>query len=451
MTVTKSPIFTGECRRVPVMRFLWGQRDLLGLMHRLAREPGDVDLFKIGRRTIALLKHPDLVQQVLVADGAKTEKGRTQERARFFRFLGDGLLNIEGAGHRRQRRLVLPAFHRARLGGYGQVMVDSALNTVAAWKDGEERDLVADMTELTLTVVARTLFSSDVKGTGREIADSFNEMSANINRLMFPGASLLLNLPLPFVAKIDEAQQRLDDIVYALIRERRAQGTDTGDLLSMLLLAEDAEAPGERLTDLEVRDQVMTMFFAGHETTANALTWIFWLLAQHPEIEKKLHEEVDRVLAGRDAGFADLPQLALTEQIVREAMRLYPPVWTMGRKTTADVTLGQCTVPPESLIVVSQWVMHRDPRWYSEPDRFQPERWTPAFRAALPRFAYFPFGGGARSCIGENFAWMEFILIVATIARRWRFGFTDAAAKVKPLARITLHPDRAVPLRLHKR
>lgn len=440
-----------SARKISVFLFFWARRNTLRFLDKLMRSPSDVDYFRLGRSAVVILKHPDLVQQLLVADSQFTIKGRTRERAVFFRFLGEGLLTSEGPAHRKQRRLMLPAFHRSRLSGYGNSMVLATLATVSKWQDGEVRDVGADMSGLTLAVVGSTLFSTEVKDTAQDIATAFNQLTINLNRMVFPGAIWLLRLPLPFARRIDEAQKRLDDMVYALIRERRAQGTDTGDLLSMLLLAEDAEKPGEHLSDEEVRDQAMTLFFAGHETTSNALTWTLWLLSQHPEIERRLHAELAEVLEGRPPAFSDVPRLIFTEQIVREVMRLYPPVWTIGRQSTEELTFGDYRAPKGSLLVASQWVIQRDSRWFPDPLIFRPERWTPEFRASLPRFAYFPFGGGPRSCIGENFAWMEFILIIATMAQSWRFTRPLDSPAILPLAKITLHPNQPVRLQLNRR
>ena len=441
----------GLSRRISLVRFLWAQNSPLKFFSKLALDSSDVNYVQIGARSIVLLKNPDLVQQLLVKDAVATRKGRTKERALFFRFLGDGLLNSEDPAHRRQRRLILPAFHRSRLTGYGDAVVNTAIAHSSVWRNGEVRDLGADMSALTLAVVANTLFSADVKDTAEGIATAFNQLTSNINRMMFPGATWLLKLPVPFAKRIQYAQDTLNAMVNALIQKRRSEGKDTGDLLSMLLLAEDAERPGEHLSDNEVRDQAMTLFFAGHETTSNALTWVFWLLSQHSDIEDKLHAELAQVLNGRVPSYDDFPRLVVTEQIVREVMRLYPPVWTIGRQTTEQLTFGDYQTPKGSLIIASQWIIHRDPRWFAQPLAFRPERWTPEFRASIPRFAYFPFGGGSRSCIGENFAWMELVLIVATIAQRWRFTLTHDAHCVTPQGRITLHPDRSVRLRLHKR
>ncbi|MDB6093886.1 MAG: cytochrome [Verrucomicrobia bacterium] len=445
------PTIATSSRRISLLEMFRAQRDPLRFLDSLKSSSADVVHLTFGRLSVALLKHPDLVQQMLVAENATTEKGRAFERALFFQFLGGGLLNSKGEEHRRQRRLVLPAFHRSRLAGYGNAMVEAADRVTAQWRDGEVRDLTADMFTLTLDVVGHTLFSADVKGTAQAITDAFNQLSIGVNRLSFPGAKWLLRSPLSFARKIRRGQATLDAIVYALIRERRSRLEDTGDLLSMLLLAEDAEHPGQHLSDEEVRDQVMTLFFAGHETTSNALTWTCWLLARHPAIEAALHAELAQVLGDRAPTFADVPNLVLTEQVIRESMRLYPPVWAMARRTLVELDFAGQKIPCPSLLVACPWITHRDARWFPDPDQFQPTRWTREFRTALPRFAYFPFGGGARSCIGENFAWMEFILIIARFAQQWRFGTTADSHLVKPQGRITLHPDRPVQLRLQRR
>jgi cytochrome P450 len=429
---------------------LWARRHPLRMMDELARWPGDLAEVRIGRQSFVVLKHPDLVQDLLVGHADQIEKGRTAERKRFFAFLGNGLLTSEGEAHRRQRRLTLPAFHRGRLSGYGDTMVRTATAAVSAWREGETRDITAEMMKLTLAVVGNTLFSSDVGGSAEAIANAFNGLVANLNRLIFPGAAWVLRSPLPFARRIRGAQGTLDGIIYALIGDRRANPGDTGDLLSTLLMAEDAERPGERLSDLEIRNQVMTLFFAGQETTANALSWIWWLLAQHPGAQSALAAELGHVLGAREPSFSDIPQLTYTNQVVSEALRLYPPVWTMGRVALADIALRGRPVRKGSLVLASQWLIHRDPRWFPEPAAFRPDRWTPEFRGQLPRFAYFPFGGGARSCIGENFAWTELALVVATIARRWRPSMTTEARGILPFPRISLGPDRPVRLRLER-
>jgi cytochrome P450 len=437
-------------RRMSLPRFLWARRRPLDMMDGICRWPGDLAEVRIGRQSFVLLKHPDLVHELLVTHAARIAKGHTAERRRFFAFLGEGLLNSDGDIHRRQRRLVLPAFHRSRLAHYGEAMVRTTDSAISGWREGEVRDVALDMMKLTLAVVGNTLFSSDVRGTAEAIAAGFDNLVTDLNRMIFPGSSLVLRSPLPFARRIRRSQAALDKIVYDLIGARRAHPADTGDLLSTLLLAEDAERPGEHLDDAEIRNQVMTLFFAGQGTTANALTWVFWLLAKHPEIQTDLQGELARVLAGRVPAFADVPNLVFAGQIVTEAMRLYPPVWTMGREAKEDLDLGGNPVRKGTLILASQWVIHRDPRWFDEPTVFKPERWTDEFRGGLPRFAYFPFGGGARACIGENFAWAQMILVLATVAGKWRLTMTAQAEGIRPRPKISLGPDRPVLLRLNR-
>lgn len=437
-------------RRMSLPAFLWARRRPLRMMAEIGRWPGEIAQVRIGSQMFALLKSPDLVQELLVGNAGRIAKGHTAERRRFFAFLGDGLLNSDGEAHRRQRRLVLPAFHRSRLAGYGETMVRTTDAAVATWRDGEVRDLAADMMSLTLSVVGNTLFSSDVGGA-EAVAAGFNGLVADLNRMIFPGSSLALRSPLPFARRIRRAQATLDGTVYRLIGERRAQGGDAGDLLSTLLLAEDAERPGEHLSDLEIRNQVMTLFFAGQGTTANGLSWVFWLLARHPEAQDLLHTEIRRVVGDRPAAFTDVPDLKLAGRIISEALRLYPPVWTMGREALEDIELGGNPIPKGTLVLASQWVIQRDARWFPAPLEFRPERWTDEFRGALPRFAYFPFGGGARSCIGENFAWTEMVLVLATVASRWRLSMTPESEAIQPFPRISLGQDRPVRLRLDRR
>jgi cytochrome P450 len=261
--------------------------------------------------------------------------------------------------------------------------------------------------------------------------------------VMLPFGELLEHLPLPYLRRGRRARERLDAIVYDMIRERRARGGDRGDLLSMLLLARDAEGDGQGMTDRQIRDEAMTIFLAGHETTANALTWTWYLLSQSPEVERQLHAEVDEVLQGRLPTVADVDRLPFVTRVVTESMRLYPPAWLIGRRALHDYTVKGYRVPARSIVVMSQWIVHRDPRFFPDPERFDPDRWTPERRAALPRFAYFPFGAGPRQCIGEGFAWMELVLVLATLAQQWRFELVPDHPVV-PQAAITLRPKHGM-------
>jgi cytochrome P450 len=306
------------------------------------------------------------------------------------------------------------------------------------------------MMRLTLAVVGRTLFGAEVAGEADEIDEAFSLIMGQFQRLLMPFSEYLDRLPLPSNKRIERAVARLDATIFRMIAERRASGEVGDDLLSMLLAARDDEGDGTGMSDRQLRDEAMTIFLAGHETTANALTWTWYLLSQHPEVERLLHDEVDRVLGGRAATVTDLGELKYCESVFAEAMRLYPPAWAVGRQALEDFAAGEFVVPAGTMVLMSQWVVHRDERFWPDPTRFDPGRWTPEARAARPKFSYFPFGGGARVCIGEPFAWMEGVLLLATIAQRWRFELAPDA-RVEPQPLITLRPRYGMPMIARRR
>jgi cytochrome P450 len=405
-------------------------------LRRIAREHGDIAELRLGRQRVFFVNHPDWIRDILVTHQSQFKKSRMLERARVL--LGDGLLTSEGEFHKLQRRLVQPAFHRERLIGYSSAMVECAERCRAHWADGAELDIAREMMRLTLAIVARTLFSADVSSEADEIGAALSEVLGLFETVLMPFSEWLEKLPLPSVKRFERARARLDETIYRIIAERRASGRDEGDLLSMLLLAQD-EDTGGRMTDRQVRDEALTLFLAGHETTANALTWTWYLLSQNPEVETRLHDEIARVLGGRLPAFADLPELRYTEMVLSEAMRLYPPAWAIGRRALGDYAIGDYIIPAGAVILMSPYVTHRDARWFEDPDRFDPERWLPERAAARPKFSYFPFGGGARVCIGERFAWMEGVLLLATIAQRWCLRLAPDQ-KIDHRALITLRP-----------
>jgi cytochrome P450 len=295
------------------------------------------------------------------------------------------------------------------------------------------------MMRLTLAVVGQTLFGADVEEEAPEIGRALTDTFRSFNLALLPFGELLQRVPfLPPVRRFNEAKARLDATIYRLIAEHRADGHDRGDLLSMLIAAQDTEVDGGRMTDLQLRDEAMTIFLAGHETTANALTWTWYLLAEHPAAEARMHAEIDAALGGRLPAADDLPRLPYTRMVLAEAMRLYPPAWVIGRRNVEPYTVRGVTLPARTVVLTSQWVTHRDPRWWPEPERFRPERWGEA-PGDRPKFAYFPFGAGTRVCIGEQFAWMEGMLLLATIAQRWRLRLVPGHPVV-PQAIITLRP-----------
>ena len=409
----------------------------------MARQYGDVVYIPLGRQHIYCVSHPDAIRDVLVTQQNKFKKSRMLERARVL--LGDGLLTSEGQHHRRQRRLVQPAFHRDRLAGYGAVMVDRAAIVRDQWQPGQSFDVLQEMMRLTLAIVAKTLFSTEVDSEADEIGVALTEVFSLFEIILMPFSEILEKLPLPAVRRFKRARKRLDETIYRLIAERRASARDTGDLLSMLLLARNEEGDEEGsggMTDEQVRDEALTLFLAGHETTADALTWTWYLLSQNPLAEAAFHAELDRALGDRLPSFEDLPQLRYTESVFAEALRLYPPAWGIGRRALEDYPVGDFLIPSRSVVLMSPYVVHRDPRWFPDPLAFRPERWL-ADDSSRPKFAYFPFGGGARVCIGERFAWMEGTLLLAAIGQRWRLRL-ESGHRVETHARITLRPKHGM-------
>ena len=382
----------------------------------VARTYGDIASYHIAGEQLFLVNDPQLIKDILVTHHKNFTKSRGLERTK--RLLGNGLLTSEGAVHLRQRRLMQPAFHRDRIAAYGRTMVEYADRMRTAWTDGATLDIAREMNRLTLSIVGKTLFDADVESQAAEVGEALTGVIESFWMMMLPFADLLERLPVPKLRRARIARARLDKIIYGMIAERRASGRDHGDLLSMLLAAQDEDDHG-MMTDSQVRDEAMTIFLAGHETTANALMWTWYLLSGAPDVASTLHDEVDRVLQGRLPDVADIGSLPYIERVVTESMRLYPPAWLIGRRAIADYPIGPYVAAARSILVMSPYIIQRDARYYAEPERFNPDRWTPAFKASLPKFAYFPFGGGPRQCIGETFAWMELILIVATIAQRW--------------------------------
>jgi cytochrome P450 len=409
-------------------------RDPLVFFTSLARTYGDVVGYRMAGERIFLISDPQYIKDVLVTHNRNFTKSRGLERAK--RILGNGLLTSEGAFHLRQRRLMQPAFHRDRIAGYGRTMVDYADRVRRAWQDGATLDIAREMNRLTLSVVGKTLFDADVESQAVAVGDALTGVMESFWMSLLPFADVIERLPVPRLRRARIARARLDAIIYRMIADRRASGRDHGDLLSMLLTAQD-EDDGGVMTDQQVRDEAMTIFLAGHETTANALTWTWYLLSEHRDAARRLHEEVDRVLRGRLPSIADIPQLPSVERAVTEAMRLYPPAWLIGRRAIAEYAFGPYVAPPRAILIMSPFIVQRDARYYPDPERFDPDRWTPERKASLPPFAYFPFGGGPRRCIGESFAWMELVLIVATIAQRWHLQLVPGHP-VEPQPLITL-------------
>jgi cytochrome P450 len=443
----------GPKSRIPGKLLFAFRRDTLGFLQRLASEYGDISQLTVGPQRVFFINHPEYAKDVLVTSQRNFLKGRGLERAKLL--LGNGLLTSEGEFHRRQRRLAQPAFHRERIASYGTVMAAYGARACGRWRDGATYDVAQEMMQLTLAIVGKTLFDADIEREAREIGDALTTTFELFSLAMYPFSELLDRLPLPSIIRFRRARARLDATIFRMIEERRSASLnggdlDRGDLLSMLLLAQDAEGDAGGMTDEQLRDEAMTLLVAGHETTANALSWTWYLLSEHPDVEARLHAEVDTVLAGRTPAADDVPRLPYTRMVLSESMRLYPPAWVLGRRAITDHELDGYVIPARSIVLLSQYIAHRDPRFFPQPERFDPERWTPEAQAARPKLAYFPFGAGARQCIGEQFAWMEAILVLATIAQRWRLRLVEGHP-VEPCPLITLRPRHGMRMTVHRR
>lgn len=421
-------------------------RDPLGILARWQAEYGDFFRLQVGEMQQVFIAHPDDIREVLVTQASKFIKDAQYRDAKagIARYLGNGLLTSDGEFWKRQRRLVAPAFHPKRIESYAATMVAYTDRMLAGWRDGARLDIADEMTRLTLFIVARALFNADVSGDAARVAAAMETMQ----RVMGEGLFLPPWVPDPRQWRANRARRDLDEIVYRMIAEWRAAGGDRGDLLSMLLLAEDED--GKRMTDQQARDELVTLMLAGHETTANTLNWTWLLLAQHPEVEAKLYAELDAVLGGRLPRMEDVANLKYTEMVVKESMRLYPAAWSISREAIEDAPLRSGTLPRGSVAAVMIYFTHRDPRWWPDPERFDPERFGEENAGAIPRYAYLPFGGGPRVCIGNGFAMMEARLLLATIASRYRLELAPGQV-VKPAPLITLNPQGGLPMIVRRR
>jgi cytochrome P450 len=416
------------------------REDPIRTLTELAALGGDgVVVPDLRNRQLLFVNHPDLYGEVHIKHVDAFVKARGLQLARHV--LGNGLLTSEEPHHGRMRRLVLPAFHHARLRRYGDVMTRRAVEAAAAWAEGTPFDLHRAMMGLTVNVAVETLFGTEVEDevepVVRGLEAGFRVYDMNSSAASLRGGE-----------GARTARQALDRAVNGFIARGRRRGEDTGDLLSMLLAAQDEET-GQGLTDLEVLDEAINLLVAGYETNAVALTCTLWMLAGHPEVQERLHAEVDAVLGGRPATFDDLPRLAYTRQVFSEGMRLYPPTWVQAREATRDVEIGGVPLAPKSTVVLSIYTLHRNARWWEEPEAFRPERFAAEAKKARPKFAYLPFGVGQRGCVGEPFAWVEGTLVLATLAQRWRFH--REMPELKLFAGITLRPDGEVLVRVERR
>jgi cytochrome P450 len=405
----------------------------------------DIVHVKLGISDFYLITNPSMIQEVLVTKQRDFIKGEFLQRTK--KVFGEGLLTSEGNFHHRERRLVQPAFHHDRIVSYAKIMVEFANQVSLKWQDGEVIDVHAEMERLTMRIVAKCLFNADIQSESQTLTKDLTMMINYFSRLSSPFARILQKLPTN--RKYGLSLQRIDKMMYGLIEERRSSGHDEGDLLSMLLSAKDES--GRRMTNSQLRDEVLILFAAGHETTANALTWTWYLLSQNPSVEAKMYSEVNSIIGtGRLPEASNFQKLEYTTKVLTESMRLYPPAWILVRQAMQNTMIGDYFIPKGTEVAMSQFVTHRDPRFFENPTKFEPERWTMEMKEKLPKFSYFPFGGGPRSCVGEPFAWMEGVLLLATISIKWKLNHVEGH-KVEMLPRITLRPRYGMSMQLHKR
>jgi cytochrome P450 len=423
--------------------------DSLGFVLDCARKYGDWVPFRLGRRKLLLVSDPGAIEEVLLTKSREFKKHFALQLTR--QLLGNGLLNSEGAFWLRQRRLAQPAFLRDRIREYGRMMIDVVGQTVADWKPGDRKDLVGEMMMLTLKIATRTLFDSDDTRDGAIVRA---ELTKSV-RLFDERFKSLFRFPLGWPTPRNLRQRRitraLNAVIYRYIDQRRHESLEgRHDLLSLLLQARDEAADGSGMTDSQLRDELMTLFLAGHETTAVALSWAWFLLCAHPEVDERLAAEVRSQVGDRPLSADDVPRLKYTEAVMLETMRLYPPAYLLGREALHDVMIAGHRIPKGLTLFMAQWVTQRDPRWWHDPEAFNPERWLDGSTKELPKYAYFPFGGGPRVCIGNTFAMMETVVVLAEIARRFRFE-RIGREPLLPLPSITLRPDKPLDIVLRAR
>jgi cytochrome P450 len=420
----------------------------LELLQRISHTFGDIGGFHFGPSLVPLLNSPELVRQVLVDQSAAFEKTATV-RALGTPVLGNSIFLSEGEEHHRQRRLIAPLFQHSRVSHYAEIMTDCTSRLQETWEEGATINLADEMLRLTLWIISKVLFDADVSGEERELGEvltyTFRHFAdAATNPLRLPQS-----WPTPQNRRARQAIVRVNATIYHMIEERRRSSEDRGDFLSSLLHAQDDEhAPP--LNNQQARNEILSLFVAGHETTATALTWCWYLLSQHPEVYTQMRAEGDRVLVGRLPTVADLPNLPYTLQVFKETLRLYPPVYAFTRGATAPVQLGEYFIPKGTSVVISPYTLHRRSKFFPDPERFDPERFDPLQEQKLTRYSYIPFGAGSHICLGMHFALLEGHLLLATLAQRLTFEFADSGP-IEPEPLLTLRPRGAVPVRVRRR
>ena len=416
----------------PGSGFLRFRKDPIGFLERMAREFGYIVHWKMGGQNVFLINDPNLIRDVLITQDKKFDKQLEAARS----LLGLGLTVSSGELHRRQRQSIQPGFYRDRIAKFAEVMVQCAARAQNRWGENATLDIKREMERIALRVVGETLFGVNLESHAEAVSRAMTRAIGSPSNMMVPMLKWIEKLPLKGVRAAKAGRAVMHAVVDQVIRERRPSAGQTDDLLSSLLVADDQINDA---SDRQLHDEVMNLLIAGYETTANAMSWAWYLISQHPKVEDCLHQELDRVVGDRSPTMADFEALRLTQNVIRESLRLYPPLWIIWRRTLEDYPINGYVAPAGSLVLMCQHVTHRDKRYFPEPLRFNPDRWTEEFKEHMPKFAYFPFGGGSRQCIGDRFGFLEAVLVVATIARKWKLTLATGHPVV-PAPLFTLRP-----------
>lgn len=424
------------------------RRDSIGFLKKIAATYGDIVHFKLGNIRVVLLNHPEHIKEVLTNQHKKFVKGRPLEMAK--ELLGEGLLTSEGEYHKRHSRLIQPAFHRSMIDSYVPATVNCISETMANWESGMQVDMKDEMTRMSIAIAGRVLFNSDIINETREISEALDAATNLFGRISMPFSEWLLKLPLPGSLKFQKAKSRIDATVLRMIAERRKNKLDNGDLISLFLRTQNGDIPGEGWSDREIRDESVTLFLTAFDTTSTALTWTWYLLSQHPESEAILHAEIDSVLGGRVPHAGDIPHLKYTRMVFGESLRLYPPSYVIPRQAVEDFPVDRYVVPRGSIILMSPYLIQRDPRFYAHPEKFDPYAWEKHSHGQHSKYEYFPFSRGPRSCIGEPLAWVQGVLTLATIVQNWRISLVPGH-RVELLPQINLRPKYGMRMILQRR
>lgn len=444
-TINRTKLPPGPKTKIPLGHLFPFQRDSLGFLKKIADEHGDIVHFKVGPIRVVLLNHPDYIKEVLSTQNSNFVKGRPLKMAK--ELIGEGLLTSEGEFHKRQSRIIQPAFHRKMLESYAPAMTDCTVSLMNGWKDGTRVDMFEEMIRMSTAISGKTLFNVDTEHETPEINQALNDVMSLFGRISLPFSEWLFKLPLRSTRKFYSAKARLDGTIHRIIAERRQSKLEHEDLLSLLLQAQETE---EGMSDQQIRDEALTLFLTAFDTTSIALTWAWYLLSQNPEAETKLHEELDQVLQGRIPRVEDLPQLKYTRMVLGESMRIYPPIYLITRQALADFEIGPYVVPADAIVLISPYLIHHDARFHQHPEAFDPYAWEEHAQGISSKYEYFPFSRGPRACIGEPYAWLEGVLVLATIAQSWRLKLVPGHP-VELLQLINLRPKYGMMMELERR